>query len=430
MSSEKIGLKIYNLAKEIWSYPRSLTGKGNVKTLQRFAKICPNLNIKYVRSGQKFYDWKIPNEWNVKEAYIIDPNGKKICDFSKNNLHLVGYSTPIDKFISLKDLKPHLHTLKNQKNAIPYVTSYYLKNWGFCLSQNQKNKLKEGKYRVKINSTLKEGKLHYGEILIKGKIKKEIFLSTYICHPSLANNEISGMTLGIFLSNWINKLKNKRYSYRIIFIPETIGSIMYISKNLKKLKKNVDAGFNITCVGDERSYSYLPSKYGNTLSDKIILHVLKYGVKKFNKYKWVDRGGDERQYCSAGVDLPVATLMRTKYGEYKEYHTSLDKLGTVVTAKGLGESFNIYTKIIEALENNDELKFKIFCEPFLSKRNIYPTIHDAPNSEIMITADMLRHILSYADGNNDLIDIANLLYFPIWKLYPYIEILKKNKLIK
>ena len=383
MSSEKIGLKIYNLAKEIWSYPRSLTGKGNVKTLQRFAKICPNLNIKYVRSGQKFYDWKIPDEWNVKEAYIIDPNGKKICDFSKNNLHLVGYSTPIDKIISLKDLKPHLHTLKNQKNAIPYVTSYYLKNWGFCLSQNQKNKLKEGKYRVKINSTLKKGKLHYGEILIKGKIKKEIFLSTYICHPSLANNEISGMTLGIFLSNWINKLKNKRYSYRIIFIPETIGSIMYISKN-----------------------------------------------KNFNKYKWVDRGGDERQYCSAGVDLPVATLMRTKYGEYKEYHTSLDKLGTVVTAKGLGESFNIYTKIIEALENNNKLKFKIFCEPFLSKRNIYPTIHDAPNSEIMITADMLRHILSYADGNNDLIDIANLLDLPIWKLYPYIEILKKNKLIK
>ena len=277
---------------------------------------------------------------------------------------------------------------------------------------------------------LKKGKLHYGEILIKGKLKKEIFLSTYICHPSLANNEISGMTLGIFLSNWINKLKKKRYSYRIIFIPETIGSIMYINKNLKKLKNNMDAGFNITCVGDEKNYSYLPSKYGNTLSDKVILHVLKYSVKKFNKFKWTDRGGDERQYCSAGVDLPVATLMRSKYGLYKEYHTSLDKLGTVVTAKGLGQSFDAYKKIIEALENNYKLKFKLRCEPFLSKRNIYPTMYDAPNSERMITSDMLRHILSYADGNNDLIDIANLIDCPIWKLYPYVNVLKKNKLIK
>ena len=173
MYSEKIGLKIYNLAKEIWSYPRSLTGKGNIKTLNKFSEICPNLNIKYVRSGQKFYDWKIPNEWNVREAYIIDPNGKKICDFKENNLHLVGYSIPVDTVISLKKLKPHLHSLKNLKNAIPYVTSYYSRDWGFCMTENQKKKLKEGNYKVKIDSTLKKGKLHYGEILIKGKIKKD-----------------------------------------------------------------------------------------------------------------------------------------------------------------------------------------------------------------------------------------------------------------
>ena len=299
-----IGKKIYNLIKEVWSYNRSLTGVGVRKTLKHFKKINKNLKIFEVKSGTRCYDWTIPKEWSVKEAWIKDSKGKKIIDFHKNNLHLLGYSIPVDKKLSLRELQSHLYSLPNQKKAIPYVTSYYKKRWGFCITELQRKKLKNEKYQIKIDSSFKDGHMTYGEILIKGKSKKEILLSSNVCHPSMANNELSGPCLLIFLSKWISEMKDRYYSYRIIFVPETIGSIFYISRHLKDLKRNVHAGYDVlTCVGDNRATSYLPSRHGNTISDKIAQHVLNWKDKNYKTYTWLDRGSDERQYCSPGVDL-------------------------------------------------------------------------------------------------------------------------------
>ena len=426
-----IGKKIHNLCKILWPINRSITGNGVRKTLNILKKNCSTMKFFEIASGTKVFDWTIPNEWNVKEAKVIGPDNKKVLDFTDNNLHLVGYSTSVNKYVSLKELNKHLFSLKEKPSAIPYVTSYYKKNWGFCISHNNRKKLKPGKYKVLINSELKKGSLTYGEIFLPGKIKKEIFLSTYICHPSLANNELSGPTVSIFIADWIKSLKNRRFSYRIIFIPETIGSITYLSKNLKKMKNNMYAGFCITCVGDDRMYSYLPSRNGNTIADNVAKHTLKWIDKNYKKYSWLDRGGDERQYCSPGIDLPVATIMRSKGGEYPEYHTSLDNLKNVVTPKGLNGSFNAIKKIIESLEFNCYPKTLHLCEPQLSKRNLYPSISNLSKKE-NFTYDLrlMKDLISLSDGKGSLIEIAEKCNVPIWDFYPIVKKLEKNKIIK
>ena len=426
-----IGKKIHDLCKILWPINRSITGNGVRKTLDILKKKCSEMKIYEVASGTKVFDWTIPNEWNVKEAKILGPGGKKILDFSDNNLHLVGYSTPINKKMSLKELNKHLFSLKEKPKAIPYVTSYYKKNWGFCLSHNNRKKLKSGKYKVLINSELKKGSLTYGEIFLPGKSKKEIFLSTYICHPSLANNELSGPTVSIFIANWIKSLKDRKFSYRIIFIPETIGSITYLSKNLKKMKRNMHAGFNITCVGDERMYSYLPSRKGDTIADHTAKHILKWTDKNYKKYTWLDRGSDERQYCSPGIDLPVATIMRSKGGEYPEYHTSLDNLKNVVTPKGLNGSFNLIKKIIESFEFNCYPKNLHLCEPQLSKRNLYPSTSNWSKKEnYTYELRLMKDLISFSDGKTSLLNIAENCKVPIWDFYSIIRKLEKNKIIK
>ena len=274
--------------------------------------------------------------------------------------------------------------------------------------------------------------MSYGEILIKGKSKKEILLSTYICHPSMANNELSGPCVSVYLAKWIQKLKKKKYSYRIVFLPETIGSIAYISKNLKRLKKNVVAGFNLTCLGDDRTYSFLPSKNGSTLSDNVAKYALRLKYPKFKKYKWIDRGSDERQYCSPGIDLPIATIMRTKYGEYKEYHTSMDNLTKVVKPKGLQGSYDLLKLVIEKKKKNIYLKSNILCEPNLGKRGLYPKIGGTTKLEksynkIKISRSILD-VLSYADGRHSLLDIMDKCNIDSIKINHIVKILKKNKL--
>ena len=366
-----IGKEIHNFALKLWPLNRSITGEGLRETLKEISEHLPDLKIKSFKSDLKVFDWKVPEEWHVKEAYIIDPEGKKICDFSKNNLHLVGYSSPFRGKMQLNDLQKYLHSLPDQPNAIPYITSYYERKWGFCLTQKQRDDLIEGQYEVMIDSKIFKGQLNYGELILPGKSEKEVFLSTYICHPSMANNELSGPTVLTFLAKWLSELKNRNYTFRLIFIPETIGSISYLSKNLENLKKKVIAGFNISCVGDERSYSYLPSRNGNTISDKVAKHVLKWTDPNYKIYSWLDRGSDERQYCAPGVDLPIASILRTKYGEYPEYHTSLDNLDEVVTPKGLDGGYWILRRAIEALEKNIFYINKVLCEPQLVKRGFY-----------------------------------------------------------
>ena len=421
-----IGNDIHNFASDLWKINRSITGEGLRETLRHIKDRLPSLNIYSVKTGTKVFDWNIPQEWKVNKAYIITPEGRKICDFSKNNLHLIGYSIPFMGSVSFEVLKEHLHMLPSQPKAIPYVTSYYNKRWGFCLSMEQFKELKEGLYQVIIDTELFDGELNYGELIIPGRSEKEVLLSSYICHPSMANNELSGPTVLTFLAKWIQNLSDRKYTYRIVFIPETIGSITYIASNYKVMKKNVFAGFNVTCVGDNRSYSFIPSRKGNTCSDFVARHVLKWIDSNYLSYSWLDRGSDERQYCAPGVDLPIASITRTKYGEYPEYHTSLDDLQNVVTPDGLNGGYWALRRAIEVIEKNKYFKVNITCEPQMGKRGLYPTLS---TKETHKKVNLMMDFISLCDGDVSLLNIAEILKVPIWNLYELSEKLLKENII-
>jgi len=412
---EHCGQFMHQLMAQLFPICRSITGDGVRETLRILQKLIP-LKLFEVPSGTKVFDWTVPKEWNIRDAFVLDPKGRKIIDFTKNNLHVLGYAVPVDRSLPLSELQEHLYSLEDQPDAIPWVTSVYEERWGFCLAHNERAKLEEGTYRVFIDSELKKGSLSYGELIIPGTSSKEIFISTYICHPSMANNELSGPVVATMLAKWITS-EPRRFTYRIIFIPETIGSITYLSRHLESMKKNIVAGFNLTCVGDERAYSYLPSRNGSTLADKVALNVLRSKHPEFRQYSFLERGSDERQYCSPGVDLPVVSLMRTKYREFPEYHTSLDNL-ELVTPAGLEGSFALHKDCIDLLERNRIYKIGCLGEPQLGRRGLYPTI--ATKESHRQVTDMLNFI-AYADGTNDLIDISNIIQVPVRNLYPIIE---------
>jgi len=412
---EHCGPFMHQLMACLFPICRSITGDGVRETLRILQGLIP-LKVFEVPSGTKVFDWTVPKEWNIRDAYVLDPKGRKIIDFKKNNLHVLGYAVPVDRSLPLSELQEHLHSLEHQPDAVPWVTSVYEERWGFCLAHRERTRLEEGTYRVCIDSELKQGSLTYGELIIPGNSTKEIFISTYICHPSMANNELSGPVVATMLAKWIAR-EPRRFTYRIIFIPETIGSIAYLSRNLQAMKRNIVAGFNLTCVGDERAYSYLPSRNGSTLADKVALNTLRSKHPDFKQYSFLDRGSDERQYCSPGVDLPVVSLMRTKYREFPEYHTSLDNL-ELVTPAGLEGSFALHKDCIDLLERNRVYKTRCLGEPQLGKRGLYPTI--ATQESYRQVADMLNFI-TYADGSNDLIDISNIIQVPVHNLYPIID---------
>lgn len=427
--SLKIGKKIYSLAKVLFPINRSLTGSGNRKTLKILKSINKNLKILEFRSGQKVYDWKIPDEWNVKDAYVKDKR-TKIIDFKKNNLHLVGYSAPIKKFVTRKELFEHLHTHKKYKNAIPYITSYYKKYWGFCISENLKKTINGKSFFVNIDTKFnKKGSLSIGEIYIKGKTTKEILLSANICHPSLANNELSGPTLLTYLANYLNK-KKTNYSYRILFLPETIGPITYLSKKLKLIQKNFVAGFTLSCIGDPGKFSMIQTPNADSYSDKIAMELIrKYKRKRI--YKFTDCGSDERQFNYPGINLPVVTLTRSKFGKFKEYHTSNDNL-KFINSRSLGDSYKFVKSIIDKIESNYNKNFRIYattkCEPFLSKRNLYRSISDI--SKPLKTNDLLLfNVLFYSDGRR-ISDIREILKCGKKELNNILNLLLKFKLIK
>ncbi len=417
------GQQMYALIKELFPICRSITGNGVRKTLQIIGEHIP-VKVYEVPTGTKVFDWVVPKEWNIRDAYVMDDLGQKIVDFKKNNLHLVGYSVPVNTTVTLSQLQEHLYSLPDQPEAVPYVTSYYEERWGFCIAHKDRKKLKDIKYRVCIDSELKEGALTYGELIIQGESDKEVFLSTYICHPSLANNELSGPSVTTFLAKWLLS-KPRRYSYRVIFIPETIGSIAYLSKNLKVMKKNIIAGFNITCVGDDRAYSYLPSRNGHTYADKAALNVLSFKHPDFIKWSFLDRGSDERQYNSPGVDLPVCSVMRSKYGAYPQYHTSLDN-PAFISPQGLTGSYDTLKECLMLIEENHKYKINCLGEPQLAKRGLYPTI------STITSANEVKHMMdfiAYADGENDLIAVSNKINVPVRELYPIIEKLMKADLL-
>ena len=422
----KLGRQIHGLASRLYPINRSLTGEGVRATLRVLQELLPELQIHEVASGTKAFDWTVPDEWNVREAWLEAPDGTRVADFSKHNLHLVGYSIPVDRRLELEELQPHLHSLPDQPSAIPYVTSYYSPRWGFCLTHRDRECLKPGTYRAYNDATLAPGSLTYGELVLSGQTDREVFLSTYVCHPSMANNELSGPCVTAYLAKWLMELDHRRYTYRLIFVPETIGALVYLSRHLEHLQQTMTAGFNVTCIGDERCYSYMPSRAGDTISDQVALHVLRHVAPSFKRYTYLERGSDERQYCAPGVDLPVVSIMRSKYLEYPEYHTSLDDL-TLVTPRGLEGGFRVLQRAIEVLEFNRTPVATVVGEPQMGKRGLRPTL----GTKTSFDGDqrIVMNVLGHADGKRSLLEIADIVGVPMWQVVPICVMLKAHGLV-
>jgi aminopeptidase-like protein len=416
---------MYDWLKDLFPICRSITGNGIRATLRYLQRLVPGLQIREVPSGTVAFDWTVPDEWNISEAYIENERGERLINFTNNNLHVMGYSEPVDAWMDRQELDAFLYSLPEYPDWIPYVTSYYKRGWAFCLSHKQRDALPPGQYHAVVKSTLAPGSLSYGEIQLPGKTKDEVLLSTYVCHPSMANNELSGPVVTAALARWIASLANRKFTYRIIFVPETIGSVVYLSKHLEELKQNVRAGYVVTCVGDERAYSFLPSRHGNTLADRAARHALRHRVPDYIAYSFLNRGSDERQFCAPGVDLPVASIMRSKYGTYSEYHTSADGL-SLVTPAGLKGAFEIYRECLSILEKNDYYRTTVLCEPQLSKRGLYPTVTKESDARVRET----MNVIAYCDGHNDLIELSERVGLPASRVDEILQPLIRHGLIE
>lgn len=395
------GDEMHEFVTELYPICRSITGDGVRETLCRIAARIP-LEIREVPSGTPVFDWTVPKEWNIREAWIRDPDGNKIVDFADHNLHVVGYSVPIHARMSLQELKPHLHSLPDRPDWIPYRTCYYDETWGFCLTDRQLASLRDGEYEVCVDSTLDEGSLTYGECLLEGKREEEVLLSAHVCHPSLANDNLSGVALLTRLGNALTSI-DTGFSYRLIFAPGTIGSITWLARNQGRLSK-ISHGLIISCVGDSGRPRYKRSRRGTAAIDRAVEQVLgetapEAIVEDFSPY-----GYDERQYCSPGFNLPVGLLERSKYGEFPEYHTSADKL-EFIDATNLNSSYEIVAKIIDVIENVWKPVSTVqFCEPQLGKRGLYQAIGgDSQRAERQLA---MLWVLNLADGQHTLEDIA------------------------
>lgn len=428
------GQEMYDFICKIFPYGRSLTGEGVRQTLSDLREFItqgggPELQVFEVPSGTKAFDWTVPREWKIREAYIEDEAGNHIIDMKNNNLHVLGYSTPVDKCVSLDELKEHIYTQPDQPDCIPYVTSYYKERFGFCMSENMKISLPEGKYHMYIDSELFDGVLNYAEIVIPGETDEEVFFSTYFCHPSMANNECSGPALSGELVKYVMSLPKRRYTYRFVYVPETIGSITYLSQgdHLSKLQKNMVAGFNLSCVGDNRDYSIVESRHADTLADRVLKNVLHYYTdNKYSTYSFLKRGSDERQYNAPGVDLPVVGFCRSKFGEYPEYHTSADDL-SLISPEGLQGAYDVMKQVIDVLEMNQYYQVQVLCEPQLGKRGLYPTTSQKGSYD---KVKAMVDFIAYADGKTDIIDISDKIGVPISELISVIKELNEAKLIK
>ena len=405
-----LGGEMHGLMRKLFPICRSITGNGVRKTLSLLREHIP-LEIHEVPSGTKVFDWEVPREWNIRDAFILDQEGRKVVDFKENNLHVMGYSVPVDRRLPLGELQDHLYSLEDQPEAIPYLTSYYAERWGFCLAHRERLKLEEGMYRAVIDSDLSPGHLTYGECIIPGQTDREIFCSTNICHPSLANNELSGPVVLTYLIKWLRS-KPRRYTYRMVFVPETIGAITYLSRHAEHLKDKMEAGFNISCVGDEGGYSYVASPYGDKTADRIAGNVIKHLDGEARVYPFLNRGSDERQYCSPGIDLPLVSLCNSKFGAYPEYHTSLDNLD-FVTPRGLAQGFQYVKRCLETAEMNRTYRVTCSGEPQLGKRGLYPSLG---TRKTWAPVASLWNLIAYANGTNDLVAVSETIGAPVWEL--------------
>lgn len=424
--------RMYKILSDLFPITRSLSGNGNRQTLNYLKEnYLGELKIKEysIADNPSTFDWNTPYEWNITEAYIEDENGNKIIDFKNNNLHILGYSEPVDVTIPFSELDNHLYSLEDDIDAIPYTTSYYKKRWGFCLTHRQREELRKQPdklYHAVIKSNFNEnGSITYGELIINGYSDKEVLISTYICHPSMANDNLSGVAAAVAAAKYIYSLPERKYTYRIIFIPETIGALIYLKENISHMQKYVKAGFVLSCIGDEGDYSCVHTPYSNTYTDKIVTHVLKHITNEPKEYTFLERGSDERQFCAPLVNLPVCTLSRTKFGKFKEYHTSNDNFD-FVTEIGLGGGIKYVYQCINILENNEYYKIKTVGEPQLGKYGLYPTISQKGSADYTRN---LTNIIAYLNGSNSVLDIAEILNMPFQKVIDIIKQLDSSNLI-
>lgn len=398
-----------NLAKLLFPINRSINSKGSIQTLKQIQKHIPLLKIKYFRQ-QKDLDWDIPQRWNLKRAYIKRLNGETVIDSSDSNLHVISHSIGVKRSkMSFEKLKEKIQTIKEKPSAIPYRTSYYKKDWGFCMQHNKFIKMKDKEYIIEIDADFEHKPMGYGELIIPGKNKdKEILFSTYICHPSMANNELSGPVVSIALIKYLLSKRNQ-YSYRFLFLPETIGAIAYINKKLNILKKRIIAGLVLTCVGDERSFSMIKTKDSNNYLEKIMLNQFVNIAPKYDSnikiYDFNLRQSDERQYCSPGVDLPISCFCRSKYATYPEYHTSDDDFN-VVTVRGLRGSIEVLLRSLDVMEHSIFPKCKFLGEPNLGKRGLYPLVG---GKKLATEIRDIKNFLVYSSGYRSLEEISKLI---------------------
>lgn len=410
----------------LWPITRSLTGNGNRESLTILSEIIP-IEQHEVPSGTVCFDWTVPPEWNIREAWIKDSKGRIIVNFLDNNLHILGYSVPFSGTLNLTELKKHLYSLPNQPDLIPYLTSYYRERWGFCITHHQLETLQEDEYNVYIDSTLDPaGHMTVGDLLIVGETKDEVLLSTYICHPSMANNELSGPLVASFVGRELLKRK-LRYSYRLVFAPETIGSIYYLSKWGEHFQKNLKAGFIITTAGDPGNFTYKRSRPSTALCDRAAEAVLRTRGEAFTVEDFFPMGSDERQYGSPGFNLPVGSLMRTRYGKYKEYHTSADNK-QFISFEALEETIRVYLQVIDLIENNFRWKSIMpYCEPQLGKRGLYPDLGSQKEKDNFV--ETMMWVLNLSDGHHDTIDMVMKSGKPSNTVIDVLNILQQKELI-
>ena len=433
--------KLNKIFDKLFPICRSITGHGYRRSLNILSKyIC--LKKLHYPSGKKIFDWVIPKEWIIKDAYIkeIKENGakKKIVDFKKNNLHVLNYSAPVNKVMNLNELNQHLYSLNKYPKVIPYVTSYYKKNFGFCIQHSQRKKLKDSTYKVVIKSKFIDGSIVNGLAELKGRTEKIILITSYLCHPSMANNELSGPLVLLGLYEKIKKWKNRQYNYHFLINPETIGSICHLYTYKSVLKKNLDSGLVLTCLGGNKNkLSYKKSRFGNSGLDKLFIN-LNANKKVFLREFDPTSGSDERQYCSSELNLPVGQIARTTYGQYYQYHTSADNKKFMKISQ-LVKSIDEIEKILKCYDDLIPLKrFMPYCEIQLGKRDLYPNINSHENrykssdylNDRRDQLKIMQYILSYADGKNNIIDISNVSGFDIFKIRKVLNICIEQKLIK
>jgi aminopeptidase-like protein len=425
MNFEQTGKEMYDLMTQLYPICRSITGKGVRQTLDILGKYIP-LEIHQVPSGTPVFDWIVPKEWNIEDAYVKNSRGDNVIDFKENNLHILNYSIPVKKKVSLQELKDHLFTLPDYPDWIPYRTSYYKENWGFCISHNQFLKLNDAEYEVFIGTSLENGHLTYGEYFIQGEETEEILVSCHICHPSLCNDNLSGIAIATLLAQHLTQ-KPLRYSYRFLFIPGTIGSVTWLCLNENKVAK-IKHGLVAACLGDPGKFTYKRSRLGDAEIDRAVLCALRDSGNDFEMLDFVPYGYDERQYCSPGFNLPVGCLMRTPHGRYPEYHTSADNLD-FVRPEYLADSFSLFLSILNVLENNRRyLNQNPQCEPQLGRRGLYQTIGGENDKKFRELA--LLWVLNLSDGSNTLLDISERSGIQFSRLREVTDILLSHSLLK